>query len=103
MARLSEIEEALAIAQNLYEDAAGQRARLVRHWERRLMLSQKTAKGADAYARKAAAFAMAAEQDELYDELMEAEAGFERYRAEVKVLEVRATIGMSILRAQGRA
>lgn len=103
MARLTEIENALAIAQNLYEAAAGDRARLVRQWERRVMASSKTAKGPDAAARKAAAFTTAAELDDLYDDLTAAEDSFEKYRAEVKVLEVRATIGMSILRAQGRA
>lgn len=101
--RLSEIEQDLAERQNEYETAAGDKARLVRDWEKRLAIATATAKGGDANARKQAALVIAAEQDDLYDRLMGAEGAYAALHAVVKVLETRATIGMSILRAQGRA
>jgi hypothetical protein len=66
-------------------------------------ISTATAKGGDANARKQAALVIAADQDELYERLTDAESAYAALHAVVKVLEVRATIGMSILRSQGRA
>jgi hypothetical protein len=103
MARLADIEQDLATRQNDLEEAAGARARLVRDWEKRLAIATATAKGGDANARKQAALVIAADQDELYESLTEAESAYAALHAVVKVLEVRATIGMSILRSQGRA
>lgn len=103
MQRLAEIEHDLGERQNEYEDAAGARARLIRDWEKRLARATATAKGGDANARKQAALVMAADQDELYESLTTAESEYAALHAVVKVLEVRATIGMSILRSQGRS
>jgi hypothetical protein len=103
MARLAEIEQDLAERQNAYEDAASERVRLVRDWEKRLATARIHAKGSDAEARKAAALMTAIEADDLYDRLKAAEGTYEGCKAVVKVLEVRATVGMSILRAQGRS
>jgi hypothetical protein len=102
MARLTEIEQYLADRQNAYETAANQKARLVRDWEKRLASARIHAKGNDADARKAAALMTAIEADDLYDRLMTAEGTYEGCKAVVKVLEVRATVGMAILKAQGR-
>lgn len=102
MARLAEIEHDLAIRQNDLEEAADARARLVRDWEKRLARSQATAKGSDAFARRQAALVMAADQDDLYDQLRDAEGAYAALHAVVKVLEVRATVGMAILKAQSR-
>lgn len=101
--RLEEIEKDLAERQNRYETAAGERARLIRDWEKRLAIHGKTAKGTSADVRKATAQAAAMEQDDLFDRLSDAENRYDALRVAVKVLEVRATIGQSILRAQGRA
>lgn len=103
MARLAEIEDDLANRQNEYEEAASNKARLVRDWEKRLASARIHAKGSDAEARKAAALMTAIEKDDLYARLMAAEGTYEGCKAVVKVLEVRATVGMSILRAQGRS
>lgn len=101
--RLSEIEEDLAGRQNDYEQAADDRARLIRDWEKRLAICHATAKGSNADSRKASALVAAIEQDDLYERLKDAEARYDSLRAVVRVLEVRSTIGMSILRSQGRA
>lgn len=102
MARLAEIENDLAQRMNDYESAAGDRARLIRDWEKRLAIARKVAKGNDAESRKAAALVSAADQDDLYQRLQDAESTYEACKVVTKVLETRATIGMSILRAQGR-
>lgn len=102
IARLQEIEHDLAERQNDWEEAAADRARLIRDWEHRYALCMKKAQGPNSEARKAAAFVMAAEMDDLYRHLTEAESTYEALRAVVKVLETRSTIGMSILRSQGR-
>lgn len=102
MARLSEIEADLGNRQNDLEQAAGDRARLIRDWERRLAISTATAKGGDANARKQAALVMAAEQDDLYERLRDAEGAYAALYAVVRVLDTRATIGMALLKTQGR-
>jgi hypothetical protein len=103
MARLAAIEEDLATRQGEYEEAAGERARLIRDWEKRLAMARPQVKGSDADARKAAALVMAAEQDDLYERLTDAESRFEALKAVSRVLETRSAIGMSILKSQGRA
>ena len=100
--RLDEIERDLANRQPEYEQAADDRARLVRDWDKRLAIHQRTAKGSNSEVRKAVALASAIEQDDLYERLKDAEARFEALRVVMRTLETRATIGQSILRAQGR-
>lgn len=103
MARLAAIEKDLAERQNEYETAAGDKTRLVRDWEHRLAIATATAKGGDANARKQAAVVMATAQDDLYSDLTDAESRYAAVHAAVRVLETRATIGMAILKSQGRA
>jgi hypothetical protein len=103
MARLAEIDTELAERQNEYEDAARDRARFTRDWEKRVAINQRLAKGGDAFARKQAALASAAEQDDLYDRLTLAEATYAAAQAAIRVRETRVSIGQSILKAQGRA
>lgn len=101
--RLVAIEEDLETRQGEYEQAADDRARTVRDWDKRLATHQKTAKGPNADSRKAFALVAAIEQDELYERLTDAEARFDALRVVMRTLETRASIGQSILRAQGRA
>lgn len=101
--RLAEIEHDFGELQNEYEDAAGDKARLIRDWEKRVAIATAKAKGGDANARKQAALVMAAEQDDLYDRLTDAESRYAACHAAVRVLETRATVGMAILKSQGRA
>jgi hypothetical protein len=101
--RLAAIEVDLGTRMNEYETAAGDRARLIRDWEKRLARTHATVKAPNADSRKAAALVMAAEQDDLYDRLTAAEASFEALKVVTRVLEARASIGMSILKSQGRA
>lgn len=100
--RLADIEDDMATRQSQYEQAADDRARLTRDWDKRLAIHMRTAKGPNADMRKASGLATAIEQDDLYERLKDAEARFDSLRVVMKTLEVRATIGMSILRAQGR-
>jgi hypothetical protein len=96
-ARLQSIEEDLAVRQNAYERAArawftAQRE-IVRVRAVKLLSSEATS-----VTEKKADADLAA-----YDvEGASAEAEYEALRAAVKVLELRATIGMSILKSQGR-
>jgi hypothetical protein len=101
--RLEEIDRDLSERQNSYETAAGDRARLIRDWEKRLAVCMRTAKGSDANARKASALVAATGQDDLYERLTDAEGRFEALKAVSRVLEVRSAIGMSVLKSQGRA
>lgn len=102
MARLAAIEIDLGELQNEYERAAGDRARHVRDWEKRVAIHARVTKGPNAEVRKASALAGAIEQDDLYEKLTDAEARYDAIRVKVKVLEVRTGIGQSILKAQGR-
>lgn len=103
MARLDEIERDLGSRQNDLEKAAGDRARLIRDWEKRLAISSAVAQGRDAKAREKAALVLAAEQDDLYDRLTEAEGAFAALQAVVRVMDTRSTIGMALLKSHGRA
>lgn len=98
MARLAEIEDSLARRQNAYEEAArswyGAQREIGRRKAQKLLASDK-----GSVTEKKAEGDVAA-----YDvEGAAAEAEYEALKAAVKVLETRATIGMSILKAQGRA
>lgn len=103
--RLEQIDTDLAEKMNEYEDAADQRARAVRDWEHRFAICMKVAQGTNEASRKAHAFVAAVEQDngKLFGELKDAEARYDALKAVTRVLETRATIGQSILRAQGRS
>jgi hypothetical protein len=103
MARLSEIEIDLGTRQPEFEQAADDRARLLRDWEYRLAIYQKKATGSSAEMRKAHALVAAIEQDDLHARLADAEARYDALRSVVKVLEDRSTIGMSLLRSHSRA
>lgn len=102
LGRLAEIEHDLEERQIDYENAARQKFLLTRDWDKRLAIARGRANGSDAEARKAAALVMAAAQDDLYDRLQAAEAEYEALKVVTKTLETRASIGQSILRAQGR-
>lgn len=102
LARLDEIEHDLDERQIEYECAARNRAKLVRDWDYRLALHMKSAHGPNAEARKAVALVTAIEQDDLYERLTDAESAFDALRAVIRTMETRASIGQSILRAQGR-
>jgi hypothetical protein len=98
MARLAEIENDLAIRQNLYEAVAGkwflaQREIKKAHAEALLGSDEGTVTEKKAAADIAAAVTPGAELEGEYEVL----------KAVIRVLETRATIGMSILKAQGRA
>lgn len=100
--RLAEIEEDMANRQTEYQQAADDRARLTRDWDKRLAIYQRTAKGPNSEVRKAVALGAAIDHDNLYERLTDAEGRFEALRVVMRTLETRATIGQSILRAQGR-
>jgi hypothetical protein len=96
--RLAEIENDLAIRQNLYEDVAGkwfvaQRDIKRAHATALLGSDEGTVTEKKAEADIAAATAPGSELEGEYEAL----------KAVIRVLETRATIGMSILKAQGRA
>jgi len=96
MARLTAIEEDLAVRQNALESAA-------RHW----VIAKREREHARAVAFLSADGTVA-ERNALADQATaldgrEAEAEWEALRAVVRVLDTRASIGQSILKAQGRA
>lgn len=101
--RLEAIEQDLGSRQGEYEKAADDRARLVRDWDKRLAIHQRTAKGPNADSRKAIALSTAIEQDDLYERLKDAEARYDSLKVVMRTLETRATIGQSLLKAHGRA
>lgn len=95
MARLAEIENDLAIRQNALEDAGKQWFLAKRDKEKARAVAFLNAAGTDA-TRKAMADRQTATDG------MEYEAEWEALKAVVNVLEARASIGQSLLRAQGR-
>ena len=101
--RLQEIEQDLATRQLDYEQAAGDKARLIRDWDKRFAICMVRAQGSNEATRKAHALIAAIEQDDLYERLKDAEARFESLRAVIGTLEKRLMIGLGILRSQGRA
>jgi hypothetical protein len=98
MDRLAEIENDLAIRQNLYEDVAGKWFLAQRDIKRQWATALLTAGGTTVTERKAEADIVAATCPG-----SELEGEYEALKAVLRVLETRATIGMSILKAQGRA
>lgn len=104
VARLEAIEEDLEVRQTDYEAAAGEYHRLIRDYELRLARVSMQTKADTATEKKWRALdAVAASDDGLYEKLKEAEGKYEGLKAAVRVLEQRATIGMSLLKAQTRA
>ncbi len=103
LARLEEIERDLGERQGPYEAAAAAKHRLVRDYELRLARAFMVADGGTATERKQAALlALAASEDGLYARMTEAEGEYEGLRAAIRVLEQRAMIGMSLLKAHTR-
>jgi hypothetical protein len=98
MARLAEIDNELAIRQNAYENAA-------RTWFKAQREIARVKARALLTSEKASVTEKKAEGDlAAYDvEGAASEAEYEALRAVVRMLEVRSTIGMSILKAQGRS
>ena len=95
VARLEEIDEQLAAVQNEYEEAALRWFRSKRSRERSYAEAFMTAEGS-VEARKAQAAMETAALG------MEEEARYEALKGLLRTLEVRASIGQSILRSQGR-
>lgn len=95
MARLEDIEADLAVRQNAFESAArkwfAMQGDLRKDWASAFLTADGNTTEKRAAADKQMAGRGGAEQAE-----------YEAMRAVVKVLEVRATVGMSILKAQGR-
>lgn len=97
MARLADIENDLAERQNAYERAARTWYTAQREINRQRALALLTADEKSITEKKARAELAA------YDvEGAAAEAEYEALKARVRMLETRATIGMSILKAQAR-
>jgi len=96
MLRLAEIENDLAVRQNTLESAALAWFRAKRDKEHNRAVEFLRAEGTVAERQ-----AKADEQTALDGKQEEAE--WEALRAVVRVLETRATIGMALLKAQGRA
>lgn len=98
--RLNEILEDLGERQNAYAEAAEDKHKLIRDYELRLARTGLTAKGDTATEKKWRALdAIAASEDDIYGRMKEAEGKYEGLKAAVKVLETRATIGMSLLKS----
>lgn len=95
-ARLSDIDNDLAVRQNAFESAARNWYRAKRDREHDRAVAFITATGTVAE-RNAVAEAETARIGS------DAEAEFEAIKAVVRVLETRANIGMSLLRSQGRS
>lgn len=95
-ARLDEIEEALALKQNAYEEAAQ-----AHFLARRLKEKTRAEEFMKAEGTVAERSAKADQKTALMG--VEEEGRWEGLRGVVKVLDTRAAIGMSLLRSQGRA
>lgn len=103
LTRLSEIEDDLAERQDDYEQAADDYHRAVRDFELRVArVKISTDAGTETAKKDKALDAIAAAEDDLYDRLKDAEARYSAEKAAVKVLEIRATIGMSLLKQFAR-
>jgi hypothetical protein len=96
MDRLAEIENDLAIRQNIFEDAALDWYRAKRDKEKARAVAFLSAEGTVAERS-----AIADEQTALDGK--QEEALYESIKAVIRTLETRASIGQSLLRAQGRA
>jgi hypothetical protein len=109
IARLAEIDADLQSRQNEYEKAARDFARQTRELELHKAKAFMQAEGPVEQRKQEAILAMSAPApgedmaSTPYALLKDAEARYEGCKVAVRVLETRASIGQSILRAQGRA
>jgi hypothetical protein len=102
-ARLEQIEDDLGHRQFEFEQAAEEKHKLARDYELRYARALVAAQGDSLKERQAAALlAIAAADDDIYQRHLEAEGKYEGLKAVVRVLEQRATIGMSLLKAHTR-
>jgi hypothetical protein len=95
---LEQIQRDLASRQNLYEESARRWFHAKREIEKRKATAYLLAGDRPANERRAAGVSAAYEVDGV-----ESEAEYEALKAAIGVLETRASICMSILKAQGRA
>lgn len=95
--RLQEIEEDLGLRQNAYANASEKWHRALREREHRHAVEFMRAEGKTVTERKE----QARELTSLLGITEEAE--YEGLKAAIRVMEVRATIGMALLKAAGRA
>lgn len=102
--RLEAIEADLGECQEPYAAAAEAAVRTERDMELRVARVKLQTKAETETAKKDKALdAIAASDDDLFEEHAKAQAEYAGLRAAVKVLEVRATIGMSLLKGESRA
>lgn len=101
--RLEQIEADLGERQEDFAKAAEDYHRLVRDYELRIARALVASSAATVAERKAhALIAVAAAADSPLVALADAEGRYEGSKAAVRVLETRATIGMSLAKAHGR-
>lgn len=101
--RLSEIDVDLGNRQNAYEEAAEDYYRLIRDFEKRMAQTKALSKAKTETAKKdEALIAIAAADDNLYEDLTTAQSKYEAQRAALRVLEARLSIGQSLLKAMQR-
>jgi hypothetical protein len=98
MERLAQIDEDLAKRQNLYEEAAGAWFTAQREIKKQGAIALLSSEHASVTEKKAEADIAA-----LACEGAERESEYVALKAAISVLETRATIGMSLLKAMGRA
>jgi hypothetical protein len=97
--RLEAIENDLATRQAGFEQAAKDFHKLTRNYTLREARTALATKASTATEKKwRAADAIAAADDSLYTDLRDAEGLYEGYKAAIRVLEQRASIGQSLLR-----
>ena len=100
LGRLEDIEQDLADRQGDYEDSAKNFHRLTRDYELRVARVSMDTKANTATEKKWRALdAIAAADDNLYEELKTAEGTYEGCKAAIRVLEQRASIGQSLLKS----
>lgn len=102
MRSLEALEAEMAESQNPYEKAAYWADIYTHQWEHRMAICAVKAQGSNETQRKAHAFVMAVEMDDLFQRYSEATAAFNAHRRAQDTRRDRATIKMSILRGQGR-
>lgn len=97
--RLEAIEADLQERQQGFEDAARDFHKLTRDFELRMARGSLTARADTATEKKWRALdAIAVSDDGFYEKLKNAEGNYEGYKAAVRVLEQRASIGQSLLK-----
>jgi hypothetical protein len=103
LGRLEDIERDLEALQAAYENAAKEVHRKTRDFELRVARVSLSSNASTATEKKWRALdAIAAADDGLYEDLKLAEGIYEGAKAAVRVLEQRASIGQSLLKAASR-